>query len=92
MNTFPKASRNARIARLNIYASWSHQSDDIQRKLLSACREHFVDFSTKDVCFNDLYPYVPYLKQQHQAELLEAASEHARGLRPGPNDAEVRLP
>ena len=91
MNEYPRTSRNARIARLKLYASWPLESADIQTNLLLACQEHFDDFSSKDVCYHDLFPHVPYLNQEHQANLLGAVSQYARSLMPGPDDSEVKL-
>ena len=91
IDSFSVFSRNARIARLKLYASYPIESADIKAKLSVASQEHFTDFSTKYVCFLDLSPYLPSLRAEHKVELVNFAAQHARSLTPGPNDPEVSL-
>ena len=89
VGVFLNTSRNARITRLKMYATWRPESKILQEKLLSACQEHFVHFSSKDACFSDLFPAVAHLRAEHQAKLLDAVSKLARSLRPRPNHHKV---
>lgn len=91
IDSFADFSRNARIARLKLYASYPDESANLKSKLFKACQEHFADFLTKYVCFLDLSPYLPSLERKHQVELVEAAARHSRGLAPRPSDSEVSM-
>ena len=84
-------SRNARLALLKHYSLASIRDNSYQDKLVSACWEHFSDYSTRVVCFRDLHPYLPHLETSKQKELLEMTASTARGYKTRVNESEVSI-
>ena len=84
-------SRNARLALIKYYSLVSIWDKSYQDRLVSACREHFSDYSSRVVCFRDLYPYLPRLERSKQEELLKLTAGIARGNKTKVNESEVSI-
>lgn len=84
-------SRNARLALLKHYSLASILDKSYQDKLISACSEHFSDYSSRVVCFRDLHPYLSSLDKSNQEKLLRLAASTARDSKTQVNDSEVGI-
>ncbi len=84
-------SRNARLALIKHYSLASIADSKYQEKLLSACQEHFSDYSSRVVCFRNLHPHLPSLERSKQEELLRVAASTARGYKTRVNESEVSV-
>lgn len=84
-------SRNARLALLRYYLIESVKNAQVQDELLSACREYFIDYRTKVICFRDLQPYVSRLDKPLQEKLLGLVARDTKGLVCSDRDPQVRI-
>lgn len=84
-------SRNARLALLRYYLIESVKNAQVQDKLLSACREYFIDYCPKVICFRDLQPYVSRLDKPLQEKFLGLVARDTKGLVCGDRDSQVRI-
>ena len=84
-------SRNARLALLRYYLIHTPDNAQIQEKLFSACREYFMDYCTKVICFRDLQPYVSRLEKSLQEKFLGIIARDIQGFVCSDKASEVRI-
>lgn len=84
-------SRNARLALLRYYLIHTPDNTQVQEKLLSACREYFMEYCTKVICFRDLQPYVSRLEKPLQEKFLGIIARDTQGFVCSDRASEVRI-
>lgn len=84
-------SRNARLALLRYCLIQTLENTQAQEKLFSACREYFMEYRTKIVCFRDLQPYVSRLERPLQEKLLGLVARDTKDLVCSDRAPQVRI-
>lgn len=73
-------SRNARLALLRYFSTQILKNAQAQEELLSACREYFMEYCAKVICFRDLQPYVLRLEKPLREKFLGLVARDTKSL------------
>lgn len=81
--------RNARLALLLFCSIEVFEGRKSQNDLVGVLTDYFRDFSVKLACFLDIKPWLSYLDEAGQKQLLVNAAEFSQNLKPKQGDPEV---
>ena len=81
--------RNARLALLLFYTVELFEGRKTQNDLVTIFSDYFRDFSVKTACFLDLQPWLLYLDEAGQKQLLINAAKVCHDIKPVPENPQV---
>lgn len=84
-------SRNARLALLRYFSTQILKNAQAQEELLSACREYFMEYCAKVICFRDLQPYVLRLEKPLREKFLGLVARDTKSLVCSGRASQVRI-